>query len=593
MTVKPFFRLLSEAPARQIITLIVCLLLSNMTVGVGLFLVAPMLDLLNENNRHSRFAESLTVIFNILGLPFAITPILLVFIILVATRSLILLIQERTSSRLQNHLVDSLREKCFTALLNVEWRWLVTTRRSDHVNFLLDDINRIGVGLHFGINLLVSMVAIVVNLLVAFALSGSIMLLACASGGVAFGLLTSHRRQAFKLGLEQTRTSLSLQSNVQESLSGIKLAKIVGNEARFLKRFTQTVEDYRSQQLTFVDSTALSKALVQTTGAILIAIYLYVGLMVWKVPSGEVLTLILIFSRLAPMFMSAQQQMYHWIHALPAFGETEKLLAQCRANAESQVFTKTGNFYHTIKNEVRLSKISFSYAGRERPALKDISIVFPARTTTAIMGPSGSGKSTLADIIMGLLLPDRGEILVDGRAIDGSSRRQWRASIAYVPQDTFLFHDTIRANLLWSQPESSDEELFAALEMASAQFVRALPMQLDTVVGDGGIQLSGGERQRIALARALLTKPALLILDEATSALDLANEAKVRDAIENLHGDLTVVIIGHRLPTLEHADQVILLDAGRVSTQGSWAKVRKIITHDRELPLEDRNSHYE
>ena len=148
--------------------------------------------------------------------------------------------------------------------------------------------------------------------------------------------------------------------------------------------------------------------------------------------------------------------------------------------------------------------------------------------------------------------------------------------MAYVPQDAFLFHDSIRNNLLWGRPNACEEDLLHALELAAADFVLDLPQGLDTVVGDNGVRFSGGERQRIALARALLKRPSLLILDEATSALDTENEARIRSAIEKLHGGLTVVIIGHRLSTLEHADQVILLDAGRISAQGTWAEVRKL-----------------
>jgi ATP-binding cassette subfamily C protein len=190
------------------------------------------------------------------------------------------------------------------------------------------------------------------------------------------------------------------------------------------------------------------------------------------------------------------------------------------------------------------------------------------------MGASGAGKSTLADVLMGLLEPDQGQLSVDGVTITGTRRRDWRRSVAYVPQEVFLFNDSIRANLLWGWAEAGEDALRLALHRAAAGFVFDLPLGLETRVGDGGVRLSGGERQRLALARALLKQPSLLILDEATSALDRENEARVREAIEHLHGDLTLVVIGHRLATLEHADQVVVLEAGRVAVRGTWSEVR-------------------
>src|SRR5208283_234533 len=141
--------------------------------------------------------------------------------------------------------------------------------------------------------------------------------------------------------------------------------------------------------------------------------------------------------------------------------------------------------------------------------------------TTAILGPSGGGKSTFADLLIGLLTPDKGQILIDGKPLEGNMLHSWRRSVGYVPQESLLFHETLQDNMRWASPESSEEDIWEALELASAMdFVKAFPEGLETVVGDRGVRLSGGQRQRIALARALLRKPTLLLLDEATSNLD-------------------------------------------------------------------------
>src|SRR5690606_21964199 len=192
---------------------------------------------------------------------------------------------------------------------------------------------------------------------------------------------------------------------------------------------------------------------------------------------------------------------------------------------------------------------------------------------TAIVGPSGGGKSTVADVLIGLLAPDEGEVLVDGEPLTDAQRPAWRRRVAYVAQDVFLFHDTVRANLLLADPDADDARLWEALEAASAGFVKDLPDGLDTVVGDRGTRLSGGERQRLALARALLREPELLVLDEATSSLDAVNEARVQEAIRRLHGRTTMVVIAHRLATVRDADAIHVLVDGRITESGTWAEL--------------------
>ena len=212
------------------------------------------------------------------------------------------------------------------------------------------------------------------------------------------------------------------------------------------------------------------------------------------------------------------------------------------------------------------------------PALDRVSMRFPARSTTAVVGQSGAGKSTLADVLTGLLAPDAGEMSVDG------VRRRGRAPPGLAPPGG------LRAAGRLPVPRQHPQQpalgaarcqrrttLRQALERAAASFVFRLPQGMETVVGDAGVRLSGGERQRLALARALLKRPSLLILDEATSALDLENEARICEAIEGLHGDLTVVVIGHRLPNLRRADQVVVLEAGRIAVQEPWKEVRPAV----------------
>ena len=181
------------------------------------------------------------------------------------------------------------------------------------------------------------------------------------------------------------------------------------------------------------------------------------------------------------------------------------------------------------------------------------------------------GKSTLVDILLGLIEPGAGEVRIDGRRLAGSDLRRWRRSVAYVPQDPYLFHDTIGANLRWARPEATEAELWEALRLAAAaDFVAALPEGLGTVAGDRGARLSGGERQRIVLARALLREHALLLLDEATGQLDAATEERIVAALRSLRGRTTIVAVAHRPALMEAADRIVVLESGRVAAAGDW-----------------------
>ena len=172
---------------------------------------------------------------------------------------------------------------------------------------------------------------------------------------------------------------------------------------------------------------------------------------------------------------------------------------------------------------------------------------------------------------MGLISPNEGSILIDGEKFGPERMRAWREQIGYVPQDTFLFNDTVKSNLLWASPDAKEDKINQTLRLAAAEeFVNSLPKGLDSILGDRGVLVSGGERQRIALARALLRKPSLLILDEATSSLDSENEKRIQNAIEKLHGQMTILVISHRLSTIRGADIIHVVEEGRLVESGTW-----------------------
>jgi ATP-binding cassette subfamily C protein CydCD len=219
---------------------------------------------------------------------------------------------------------------------------------------------------------------------------------------------------------------------------------------------------------------------------------------------------------------------------------------------------------------LEMSRVRFTYPGRRRPALDDVSFAVAAGSTVALVGPSGAGKTTVANLLLRFWDPDEGAVRLDGHDLRDYRLDDLRRRIALVAQDTYLFNDTLRDNVLIARPSAGEAEVMAALDNASlTEFVASLPAGLDTVVGERGTQLSGGQRQRVAIARAFLKDAPVLILDEATSHLDALSEAAVRAALDLLARGRTTLVIAHRLSTVRHADHIVVLDDGRVAEIGT------------------------
>lgn len=228
---------------------------------------------------------------------------------------------------------------------------------------------------------------------------------------------------------------------------------------------------------------------------------------------------------------------------------------------------------------IELRDVTFTYPGASAPAVNEISLVVRAGTTVALVGRSGAGKSTLADLILGVAQPDSGIVAVGGVAPADAVDR-WPGGIAYVPQDVMLVEGSIRANVALGLPRDivDDESVWEAVYGAHLEdHLRDQPLGLDTEVGERGLRLSGGQRQRLGIARALYSRPRLLVLDEATSALDAETERAVTDMLNSLHGDVTTMVIAHRLSTIRHADMVVYLDKGRVLARGTFEEVCDLV----------------
>ena len=285
-------------------------------------------------------------------------------------------------------------------------------------------------------------------------------------------------------------------------------------------------------------------------------------------------------SRIAPAVLRLQQGALAIRSNLGSARLTLELIDSLGESKPSEEVSDNLELVHSgFVGSIEISNVSFKYPLATETALNGIDLRIKEGSTVALVGPSGAGKTSIVDVLLGVLSPDSGKVLISGLEPSATVSR-WPGAISYVPQDVIVTNGSIRENVSLGFPVSvaTDELVMDALKLAQADdFVSALPMGMDTSVGDRGTKLSGGQRQRIGIARALFTRPKLLVLDEATSSLDGQTESDISQAIQGLKGSVTVVMIAHRLATVLNADQVIYMDKGRIIAQGTFEEVRRAV----------------
>lgn len=527
--------------------------------GAGLLLLVPLLNRLG-------IAAPTPAEPPVVGLETALA----LYVAVAVMAALVIQARNMAVSELRLAYANDLRGRLHAALTAMEWRAFAGLRASDLTHAMTSEVFRVAQALEFLLRVVGWMVELPVLLAVALALSPAMTAAALAMVAALMPLVRPLNRRARTLGKAAGEASRALHADLADDLAGMRVMRSHGLEAVCRARFLRQTVTFLDSQMAFQRATGLARVLTQGAAALLAAVAVAVGVRWLEVPLADMLVLVVAFGRLAMAVLRLQDGWRSVLHALPAHAVVGNLLESCRNAGEPAGEEEAPPF----TREIRLAGLGYAWPGAVRPVLRGLDAVIPAGRMVALVGPSGAGKSTLADLILGLIAPTEGEILVDGRPLTGARRPAWRRRVGYVPQDSFLFHDTIRANLTMAEPAAGNAALWEALEQAAAaDLVRALPEGLETVVGDRGSRLSGGERQRLALARALLRRPALLILDEATGALDAGNENRVLEALECLRRRMTLLVIAHRMSTVRRADHVIVLEDGRIVETGAWSEI--------------------
>ncbi|MFL6589532.1 MAG: ABC transporter ATP-binding protein [Chthoniobacterales bacterium] len=474
----------------------------------------------------------------------------------------------------EQKVIFDLRSDLYSHIQSLPLRWFDNRATGDLMTRILEDVTSVERVLIDGIEQgTVAVLQIIIVLAGMFYLSPKLTLVGLApvpflAGGALWYTLTAHRR--YRL---QRRAASSMNSLLHDNLSGIRQIKSFVREGEEHTRFNKVSDELRRATLVVMRVWALYNPSMYLFGSLGVLLIVAVGtqdILSKTIQLGD-LGAFLLLSGFLYEPVGKLHQLNQLIQAGRAAGE--RVFEIIDEPAESQRGRK---FEREVRGEIVFRDVSFTY-GSELPALSNVSFHARPGETIALVGKTGAGKSTLINLLTRFYEFDEGEILIDGQSIQDLNIRELRQKIGMVTQESFLFNGSIRDNLLMGRPDATDAEILAAAAAANARgFIDLLPKGLHSVVGERGVKLSVGEKQRLSIARALLKDPPILILDEATASVDTTTERLIQEALEHLMSHRTCFVIAHRLSTILRADQILVLERGRIIERGTHASLLEL-----------------
>ncbi len=578
-TARTVWRILDKNEKKWFVFLLVGALLGAVLDTLSITLVLPAVSLLTDPNFKTEH-KSLQPIFNLFGDPSPGSIVVIGMFLLVGVyivKNIYLGTAKYLQMRFQARVEVRLSNGLFEKYLHQPYSYHLTQNSSGLIRNLMDaraitDYAIAPVLLVFTETLILLGLATV--LLVIQPVGSIAVVSTMGLSGYFFHRVT--RKYAGIWGKERQFHDGERLKEAQHGFGGIKDVKILGHEQHFLERYEahNDAKVSADQKFMFLQQLPILwlEVLVIFGLASLVSILIARGQ-----STSDLLPTLAIFAAAAFRVMPSAQRTLNSLQSLK-YGHSilETISNDLSLSTSSSLITT----HETANNisQIELRNVSFGYEGIQVETIKNISLTIGKGQSVGFVGASGAGKSTLIDLVLGLLEPTDGQILVNGGNIS-EDIRLWQRNIGYVPQSIFLTDDTLRSNIAFGLTKEmiKDEAVEKALAAAQlSDFVKTLPAGLETMVGERGIRLSGGQRQRIGIARALYHNPSLLVLDEATSSLDLETESGVMEAVEELHGQKTIIIVAHRLSTVSKCDNLALIENGELVAFGPVEAVMKI-----------------
>jgi ABC-type multidrug transport system fused ATPase/permease subunit len=423
-------------------------------------------------------------------------------------------------------------------------------------------------------------------LLFLFIAEPFVTLLVIAFSGLASGsFLYMTKKKVKAYGKREQQHRREMIKAVNQGLGGIKIARVLNRESEFIEKFRTEVRN-STRLLTYMTYTKkIPQPLIETTAVM--AMLLIASFLVWQGRPMEVivptLTLFAVaIVRLMPAVKSLTSDYTNLIYNIVALDPIYSDLKELEHSSKKFIKERKASQPLKLEHLVEARSVNYVYPNSDEQALKGVSFKIPKGHAVGFVGESGAGKTTVVDLLLGLMEPSSGEILVDGKNIH-DHLSAWQQNIGYIPQSIYLADETLRSNIAFGIPEKEidDEKVMRALELAQLkELIERLPDGMETILGENGTRLSGGQRQRVGIARALYHDPEVLVMDEATSALDNITEKEITMAIELLKGDRTIIMIAHRLSTVENCDVLYLMKDGEITDSGSY---EELVENNREF----------
>lgn len=553
-----------------LITNTVLLIVVTLFGACSLLTISPLVDIFTHPDLQgvSPLTTKAIGILKLSGLPVTLGSWLIVFVVFVTLTSIFQVLARHLIERIKYAALRDIMVGAFEDFFNARWYFFTSGKQGVLLNSFTRELNIVGdafgaMGLFFA-----SVLQTVLYLTLPFYLSWQVTII---SLGIAFLFAVPFillGKLSYRLGNVCTNTGNRMVSALHENLSLAKVVLGFGNQRKNIDNFVRAFDDHRWAAIKSQTLSIAIPRLYRPFGAIMVVIALFAARR-FGVPLAEITVLLLALLQVALSIGNMTTQKNILENFFPSYEQIQAL----RHRAKQLKQTSGTRQFSGFTRELRISRLSFAYPNHKM-VLDNINVCIPKGKMIAFVGESGSGKSTFIDMVMGFHPPTLGQIMFDGVSLQDFDINSYRRRLGYVPQESILFNMSVADNLRWAKEDATDEEIRVASQQANAEeFIEALPRKYDTLVGDRGVRLSGGQVQRIALSRAILRKPDILILDEATSSLDTHSERLIQQAIENIAKETTVIVIAHRLSTVVNADYIYVLKKGRVIEKGTYSEL--------------------